>query len=116
MHEAPLGGGREAGLISARAIKITPKEETLKGNVVVFTATSQQQSALPYKEKQHGMFTYYLTKKIQESKGNLTYKELDDYLSKNVSMESLRVNNKEQDPQVNISNDVKDVWENWKLK
>jgi len=110
------GGGREAGLISARAIKITPKEETLKGNVVVFTATSQQQSALPYKEKQHGMFTYYLTKKIQESKGNLTYKELDDYLSKNVSMESLRVNNKEQDPQVNISNDVKDVWENWKLK
>ncbi|NVO04027.1 MAG: caspase family protein [Bacteroidetes bacterium] len=110
------GGGRESGLVSARSIKVTPKSETLKGNVVVFAATSQQQSALPYKEKQHGMFSYYLMKKLQESKGNLTYKELDEYLNKNVPIESLRVNKKDQDPQVNISNDVKDTWENWKLK
>ena len=110
------GGGREAGLVSARSIKITPKEQTLKGNVVVFAATSKSQSALPYKDKSHGMFSYYLMKKMQESKGNLTYKELDDYLNKNVPIESLRVNKKDQDPQVNISNDVKDTWENWKLK
>jgi hypothetical protein len=110
------GGGRDAGLISARSMKISAKPQTLKGNVVVFAAASELQSALPYKEKQHGMFSYYLMKKLQESKGNLTYKELDDYLLKNVSMESLRINKKNQDPQVNISNDVKDSWENWKLK
>ncbi len=109
------GGGRNAGLIAARSIKVKPKENLITGNLVVFSASSEEQSALPYKAEQHGMFTYFLLKKLQESRGNATYGELAEYITKNVSIESLRINQKEQDPKVNVSLDVQDNWENWKM-
>lgn len=109
------GGGRESGLLAARGVKIKPNEESLSGNVVVFTASSGDQSALPYDEKQHGMFTYFLLKKLQETKGNVTYSELGDYIKKNVSIESLRINKKEQDPIINVSQAVELSWKDWKF-
>jgi len=109
------GGGRDAGLLAARSVKVKPKEELVTGNVVVFSASSGEQSSLPYTDKQHGMFTYFLLKKLQESKGNITYGKLADYVKNNVSIESLRINNKEQDPTVKISMDVQDKWESWTI-
>ena len=110
------GGGRESGLLAARGVKIKPKENTISGNMVVFTASSEEQSALPYKKKQHGMFTYFLLKKIQDTGGDVTYGELSEYINNKVSIESLKVNRKEQDPKVNISNDVINDWEGWRMK
>jgi hypothetical protein len=109
------GGARNQGLVSARGIKIKPIEEPLNGNLVVFAASSGAQSSLPYKEKYHGMFTYFLLKKMQESGGKLTYKELSDYLDQKLSINSIKINNKEQNPQTNISPNVKSSWENWKF-
>ncbi len=109
------GGGREAGLLAARAVKVKPKEELISGNMVVFSASSGEQSSLPYHQQQHGMFTYYLLKKIQESRGNVSYGELTGWVKNQVSIESLRINNKEQDPTVNVSINVQDSWENWNL-
>ena len=110
------GGGRETGLLAARGVKIKPKDEMLNGNMVVFTASSGEQSALPYKEKKHGMFTYFMLKKLQETGGDVTYGELENYIRKNVSIESLKINRKEQDPKVNVSVEIIDKWQNWKLK
>jgi hypothetical protein len=110
------GGGREQGLLAARGVRIKPKQETVSGNMVVFTATSEDQSALPFKDKQHGIFTYYLLKKFQESKCEITYSELDKYITENVSIESLKLNGKAQDPKVNVSPDAQNTWENWKIK
>lgn len=109
------GGGREAGLLAARSVKVKPKEELISGNMVVFSASTGEQSSLPYIEKQHGIFTYFLLKKLQESKGNITYGKLADYVKSQVSIESLRVNNKEQDPTVQVSIGVMDGWENWTI-
>jgi len=110
------GGGRESGLLAARTVKIKPRKGSLKGNIVVFAASSGKQSALAYRNKKHGMFTYFLLKKLQETaKKQLTYKELADYISKNVGIESLRSNRKEQDPQVNVSQQVKSSWQKWKI-
>ena len=97
------GGGRNQGLLAARAVRIKPKEEDVRGNMIVFAASQGEQSALPYHDQKHGMFTYFLLKKLQDSKGVVTYGELDDYLRKQVSIESLRVNSKPQDPAVNVS-------------
>ena len=108
-------GGREQGLLAVRDIKLKPEIGFLSGNIAIFSATSNIQSALPYKEKQHGMFTYYLLKKIQESKGNITYLELQNYIKEQVSIQSLKVNSKEQDPQINVSPEIINVWENWKF-
>jgi len=109
------GGGRDAGLLAARSVKVKPKEEQVAGNMVVFSASSGEQSSLPFEDQQHGMFTYFLLKKLQESKGNVTYGGLADYIKDNVSIESLRVNNKEQDPVVKVSIAVHNEWENWEL-
>ena len=59
------------------------------------------------------MFTYFLLKKLQESSGKATYAELKEYINYEVGVESVRINDKEQNPQVNISPVVKEVWKNW---
>jgi len=107
------GGARKQGLLSARAVKIKPKESTLNGNIVVFSASSGEQSSLPYQDKQHGMFTYFLLKKIQDTKGDIRLKELSDYISEQVSLQSVNINNKEQTPVVNAGTDS---WGNWTLR
>jgi hypothetical protein len=68
---------------------------------------------MPYKEKMHGMFTYFLLKKLKETKGEVSYKELSDYLKSSVSVEALKKKNKEQNPQVQVSEEMNIEWENW---
>lgn len=109
------GGARNQGLIAARGVKIKPKEEQLGGKLIVFSASSGDQSSLPYKDKSHGMFTYYLLKKLQESKGKVSYLEMSDYLKENVGLKSVVVNSKEQNPQTNISPSAEGVWKNWEF-
>jgi uncharacterized caspase-like protein len=108
------GGARDKSLIAGnRGLKIKPKDFYLRGNTVVFAASSGDQSSMPYKEKMHGMFTYFLLKKLKETKGEVSYKELSDYLKSSVSVEALKKKNKEQNPQVQVSEEMNIEWENW---
>ena len=109
------GGGRNAGLLASRGFKVKPKTNDLKGNLLVFSATSEEQSALPYHKEGHGMFTYHLLKKLQESKGKVSMGELSEYISDNVSLQSLKVNQKDQEPKVYISSNLRDNWKNWEF-
>ena len=109
------GGARNQGLLAARGVKIKPKENIITGNCIAFTSSSDIQSSLPYKEKQHGMFTYFLLKKLQETEGNITLGELSDYLYENVALSSIKINSKEQTPKVLVSPALKDDWYNIKL-
>lgn len=110
------GGGREAGLLAARGVRFKPTENTLSGNMVLLSASSGDQTALPFNLEHHGLYTYYLLKKIKETSGNISYKNLADYLTKTVSSESLRINQKEQDPTVQISPEATSQWESWKFR
>jgi len=110
------GGGRNKGLVSLKGVKIKPKEELLTGNLVVFTSSSGDESSCVYKEKQHGIFTYYLLQKLQESKGDVTYKQLSDYIIEKVSLENVIINNKKQTPTISGSTSVQNDWETWKLR
>jgi uncharacterized caspase-like protein len=109
------GGARDAGLVAARAVKIKPKKGDLKGNIVVYTATSAEQAAMPYTEKRHGLFTYFLLKKLKESNGKLTLGELGDYIANSVAKQSLLVNQKEQAPEIIISEELIDTWRTQKI-
>lgn len=109
------GEGRNAGLLAARTARIKPKTIVAQGNMVIFSASGNEQTALPYREQKHGMFTYFLLKKLQESKGELKYLDLYNYLKREVSLESTRTI-KPQDPDLLISEEIKDKWENWKVK
>lgn len=110
------GGGRSSGILASRGIKVIPKEDALNGNVVVVSASSGLQSALPYQNEKHGMFSYYLLKKMQDSKGNTTLGDLFSYIRENVSLQSLKMNNKEQDPTINFSAIIEKEYENWNFK
>ena len=107
------GGARSQGLVASRGIKISPKQDTLDGNLVVFSASSETQSSLPYYDQRHGMFTYFLLEKLQESKGRCTYDELFESVNKKVSLNSLKINEKEQHPKVSTSQNVNESWGKW---
>ncbi len=109
------GGARNQGLLASRGVKVNPKENPLSGNLVVFSASSGEQSSLPFNEKEHGFFTYYLLKKLQETSGVISYFDLSDYLNEKVSLKSVLINNKEQNPKVNVSPESQDVWQSWKI-
>jgi len=109
------GGSREGNLLAARSVATLPAKEEISGQMVVFTASSGEQSALPYNEMKHGMFTYYFLKKLQETKGMVSYGEMSSYLTNEIPLKTLRLTNKSQDPQVLISPQVKDLWKNWKF-
>ncbi|MBL7906180.1 MAG: caspase family protein [Bacteroidales bacterium] len=109
------GGGRSQGLLAARGVRIKPATPEIAGNLVVFAATSEDQVSMPYHEKQHGMFTYFLLKKLQETRGNLNYKELSDYLKEQVPLNAIKVNYKEQMPTLMVSPDLIDSLGNIQL-
>jgi len=109
------GGARNQGLLAMKSVKIKPKTDELKGNMVVFASSSGEESSGVDREKQHGYFTWFLLKKLQETKGEATYKEMKDYLIKNVTFETTLVS-KPQTPQVMVSPEAEGVWENWSFK
>ena len=97
------------------SILLNIRPEPPKGNMIVFSAAQGNETAYPYDKHRHGMFTYYLLKKLQESKGDVTMSELRDYVVKNVTQQSVVENNKMQTPSVTPAPVVKDTWESWKL-
>jgi hypothetical protein len=109
------GGARQQGLLAARSVRIEPRQHDLQGNIIVFSASSGIQSALPYQEQQHGFFTYYLLRKLQATAGDVTYREMADYLQHKVGLESVLVNDKEQSPRVSVSPAVGTQWEQWRF-
>ena len=105
------GAQRGDGMLaSARGVAIEVKEEMIQGNLVVFSAASGDETAYPYKEKGHGMFTYFLLKKVQETKGAVTLGELSDYIITNVKRQSVVTNRKSQTPTVIHSESVGMGW------
>ena len=79
-------------LASARGVALKAKGDVPQGNMVVFSAASGDETAYPYKEKGHGLFTYFLLKKLQESKGDCTLGELGEYIQTNVRQQSVVIN------------------------
>lgn len=110
------GANRDGGMLaSARGVALKAKDAAPKGNMVVFSAASSDETAFPYKEKGHGLFTYFLLKKLQESKGDATLQELGDYISRNVKQQSVVVNRKTQTPTIIPSSTLTEGWKKLKL-
>lgn len=110
------GAKRDGGMLaSARGVAIKAKQNAPKGNMVVLSAAQGDETAYPFKEKGHGLFTYYLLKKLQETKGDVTFGELADYVTIEVKKQSIVTNGKMQTPLATPSSNATD-WRNWKLR
>ena len=111
------GSKREEGMLaSARGVAIKAKSGQPQGKMVVFSAAQGDETAYPNNEEHHGMFTFYLLKKLQDTKGEVTLQELGDYIVKQVSQQSILLNGKSQTPCVTPSSVVGGEWREWKLK
>ncbi|MBK9285420.1 MAG: caspase family protein [Sphingobacteriaceae bacterium] len=112
------GNARSEGadmLVQARGVKIKPKGLAVFGKTVLFSASTGDETAFPFSEKKHGMFTYFLLKKIKESKGEFRIGELSDYIQTNVSQQSILINKKSQSPQTLVGKDIIDNWKDMGL-
>ena len=96
-----------------RGIIIRPKDTPVKGNLVVMTATSSTQRSMPYQEKSHGLFTYYLLKTMKDAGAGLSIGELYDQVSETVKTKSILINNAEQTPELLNGPDIAPDWKNW---
>lgn len=111
------GSKREEGMLaSARGVALKAKNGVPQGNMVVFSAAQGDETAYPNREKQHGMFTYYLLKKLQSTAGNVTLQDLGDYITTNVRQQSIVLNGKSQTPCVTPSAAVGTSWQTWTLR
>ena len=92
-------------------IKAEPGEP--RGNMIVFSAAQGDETAYKYEEAKHGLFTYFLLKKLKESKGNVTIGELGDYVQDQVGRYSILKNRKSQTPTVQASKTLSNGWQNF---
>lgn len=96
-----------------RGIIIKPKNTPIEGNMVIMTATSSTQRSMPYHDKSHGLFTYYLLKTLKDSQPGISVKELFDEVSTSVRMKSVLINNAEQTPELLNGEGISLGWESW---
>lgn len=115
--DACFSGAQRGGemIVAARGVKLKPKEVVPEGKTIVFSATSDDEAAFSHKEEQHGLFTYFLLHKLQESKGKATLGELAEYIQQKVALESRRINNMAQTPRVSVSDGLANSWKSIKL-
>ena len=116
--DACFSGAQRSGdmMASARGVAIRATPGAPVGNMVVFSASQGDETAFPYREQGHGMFTYFLLKKLQETRGNVTLGELGDYIVANVQRRSIVVNRRNQTPVVTPSAAVNNRWREMRLR
>lgn len=106
------GAKRDGEMISeARGVAIKVNATVPQGPIIVFTAATGDETAYCDKEKEHGIFTYYLLKHLQETGGKTTLGRLTEDVRDKVQRRSVVVNNgKIQTPTV-VSSAVLGTWQ-----
>lgn len=105
----------EGMLFASRSVKIKSNFAEPKGKMVVISASQGDETAFPFEKEQHGMFTYYLLKYLQENRGDVTLGDLSEYLINQVKRQSVVSNGKIQTPMVQYSPEIGEDWKSWKL-
>jgi hypothetical protein len=110
------GATRDGKMVAqAKGVALKVKKGVPQGNTVVFSAAQGDETAGFNETEGHGMFTYYLLKKLQDTKGDVTLYDLSQYVIREVGRTSA-VTNKPQTPSVTPSASLGNEWQTWKLK
>ena len=115
IFDACFSGTRRNGqpiVQGGRGVAVKQKYDPVHGNLVIFSAAGASETAYPYPEQKHGLFTYWFLKALQESKGKMDYKSLIEYLTERVAVEASLMNRKQM-PNLQYSESLKDTWFTW---
>ncbi len=112
------GTSKEGNLILAdtKGVAIKAKPAALKGNMIVLSAAQGDETAFTYKKKKHSMFSYFLFKKLKETKGDITFNDLGNYINTNVRQHSISEMGKTQTPTLKVSESFLGDWKNVKIR
>lgn len=102
------GGARNKELVAMKGVKITPKVDFIPSNIVVLSSCSGIQTSSVYKEKQHGYFTYFLLKNLQQTKALNSIVETMADVKYKVSKEALK-NSILQDPEILVGENIENI-------
>lgn len=111
------GMTRDGGFIDPdkRRAAMNPRFNSPKGNTIVLSASSEAQTAQPFTDKKHGLFTYHLLSQLQKTKGNITLGELARNVQNEVKRQSA-VSGEIQEPQIAVSPSIEQSWGDLKLR
>ncbi|MCS7250682.1 MAG: caspase family protein, partial [candidate division WOR-3 bacterium] len=103
--DACFSGASEKGMLIAKASPLTGVviEKEIKDNINLFTSAKDDEISSWYSEKNHSLFTYYFLKGLQgeadlNKNRELTFGELKDYITQNVSRMARKLFNRKQTP------------------
>lgn len=116
--DACFSGVQRSGemLASAKGVALKARPGAPRGKMVVFSAAQADETAMFYQSQQHGLFTYFLLKKLQETNGDVDLQTLSTYIHTNVRRAAMDENEKPQTPTITPAAAVADEWGGWKLK
>ena len=83
--------------------------------MVVFFAAQEDEAALPYPRKRHGLFTYFLLKALQQHPDGISFGTLFDFISDNVRAVAQRLYGVVQRPAVYSSEWDGEAWREFSL-
>lgn len=111
------GGKRGGGSLNAgsRGVVLRPRPESASGKLIVISAASADQTANPYPEQGHGIFTYYILKKLQESSANVSLGDFYSYLKTNTQKRSIVETRASQTPTISVAPTLSSLWRTMKL-
>lgn len=106
------GAGRTGAMLAdVKGVALEPKKAAPTGNMVVLSACSGSQTAHIFKEGKHGLFTYWLLRKLKETKGEVTLGELQEHLAQYVDYTATnRLNLPGQQPTLQVSPTLSRNW------
>lgn len=112
LMDACFSGAKRTGgmLSSVRGVAIKSKPGAPKGSMIVLTAAQGNETANNYEDAKHGLFTYFLLKKLKDSKGSVTMGELSNYIQDQVGRYSSVEKGKIQTPSVMTSDNLRGSW------
>jgi len=100
-----FSGSGGKSVIAAGSRSLVRKEKVQTKNLVVLTASEESQTSSTYDEKGHGLFTYFMLKKIKETvdkneHASLQLEDLYNYIKPQVEKIARKLKNNEQTPQL----------------
>lgn len=109
--------GQNLSTIAKVGVRRNPKDNSIASNLIVLAASSGKEISQEYASKSHGLFTYFLLKILQDTKGNITYGELSTRINEEVRLTTLNPQNGfvEQNPQVNVGKSLVNTWKQKKI-
>lgn len=111
-HRSQESGGKS---VPAKTM-VELSDATPGGKSIVFRAAQAEEQAQRFPEKSHGLFTYFLLKKLKETRGEATLCELADFLETHVKQTAVVRFNAEQNVTATPSEALGETWESQKLR